>query len=72
MAACVHVFNKYFSNTTIFLIEILHDILRMKLNKEKFLKEVRSTDFNFNLDDLNENYKLVSNSFSKIKTKMRL
>ena len=44
----------------------------MKLNKEKFLKEVRSTDFNFNLDDLNENYKLVSNSFSKIKTKMRL
>ena len=44
----------------------------MKLNKEKFLKEVRGTDFNFNLDDLNENYKLVSNSFSKIKTKMRL
>ena len=39
------------------------------INEQKFLEDVKNTNFCFNLDDPNENYELITDLFSKIVNK---
>ena len=43
-----------------------------KFNEQKFLEDVKTTNFCFNSDDPNENYELITDLFSKIVNKHAL